>query len=368
MNLKGTIEVVRQSLKKPLVTAIAGFVAGLIIGLPILGWGLFPVKWTDAAPEHLREDVKLDVMSMMVESYAYNQDSLLALNRWKGMGLEAENLFKKVQTNSSLKPADVLNFSTLVGVPFSGEVPVTQEVTKAPAQSQPGTEVTVIVSSDQTQPETQIEEVESTGKAKFKPLLLLGVLFLLLVLVGGALLYVLVLRKRTGGLLQTDEYVSQETPQSGEAVHALETDHETPIARFMTTYAIGDDLYDDSFSIDSPSGEFLGECGVGISETIGVGEPKKVAALEIWLFDKNDIQTVTKVLMSDYSFNDPVVSQRVVSKGEPVLLEPDKVVLLETATLQLEARVVDLTYGQSALPESSYFDRITIDLSIWPKA
>ena len=48
----------------------------------------------------------------------------------------------------------------------------------------------------------------------------------------------------------------------------------------MTTYMIGDDLYDDSFSIDSPSGEFLGECGVGISDTIGVGDPKKVTALK----------------------------------------------------------------------------------------
>ena len=66
----------------------------------------------------------------------------------------------------------------------------------------------------------------------------------------------------------------------------------------MTTYVLGDDLYDESFSIDTASGDFLGEYGVGVSETIGVGEPKKVTALEIWLFDKNDIKTATKVLMS----------------------------------------------------------------------
>ncbi len=153
-----------------------------------------------------------------------------------------------------------------------------------------------------------------------------------------------------------------------ETAPRAEVDHDTPIAQFMTTYVVGDDLYDDSFSVDSPTGEFLGECGVGITETIGVGEPKKVTALEIWLFDKNDIQTVTKVLLSEYSFNDPTVNQRVVSKGEPVLIEQDKVILLETATLQLEARIVDLAYGQSALPENSYFDRITMDLTIWPKA
>jgi len=97
---------------------------------------------------------------------------------------------------------------------------------------------------------------------------------------------------------------------------------EAPVAHFMTSYIIGDDLYDDSFSIDAPNGTFLGECGVGISDTIGVGDPKKVTAFEVWLFDKNDIQTVTKVLMSTHAMNDAAIKQRLASKGEPTLLEP----------------------------------------------
>jgi hypothetical protein len=139
------------------------------------------------------------------------------------------------------------------------------------------------------------------------------------------------------------------------------------IAQFMTTYMIGDDLYDDSFSIDSPSGEFLGECGVGISDTIGVGDPKKVTAFEVWLFDKNDIQTVTKVLMSQHAYNDPTISQRLASKGEPILLTAGQSVWLETATLKLEARAVDMNYGQGALPNGSYFERMTLELAVWPK-
>jgi len=71
-----------------------------------------------------------------------------------------------------------------------------------------------------------------------------------------------------------------------------------PITQTMTTYVLGDDLYDESFSIDTQAGEFMGEYGVGVSEAIGVGEPKKVTALEVWLFDKNDIKTATKCLMS----------------------------------------------------------------------
>ena len=69
------------------------------------------------------------------------------------------------------------------------------------------------------------------------------------------------------------------------------------IAQFMTSYNLGDDLYDDTFSIDASNGEFLGECGAGISDTIGVGDPKNISSFEVWLFDKNDIQTVTKVII-----------------------------------------------------------------------
>ena len=52
---------IRQLVGKPLVAAAIGFLIGLIIGLPVLGWGLFPVTWTDAAPQDLRQDVKVDL-------------------------------------------------------------------------------------------------------------------------------------------------------------------------------------------------------------------------------------------------------------------------------------------------------------------
>jgi hypothetical protein len=152
---------------------------------------------------------------------------------------------------------------------------------------------------------------------------------------------------------------------------AQATDYSTseapPISQFMASYKQGDDLFDESFSIDSPSGEFLGECGVGISETIGVGDPKKVTAFEVWLFDKNDIQTVTKVLMSAHAFNDDAVKQRLAAKGEPVEARTGEKVVLETQTLKLEARVVDMTYGEGALPPDSFFDQAILELAIWQK-
>ena len=71
--------------------------------------------------------------------------------------------------------------------------------------------------------------------------------------------------------------------------------------------------------------------------------------------------------MSNHAFNDTSIHQRLESKGEPVLSEPGKRILLETQTLQLEARVVDMNYGQGALPPESFFDRLTLELAVWPK-
>ncbi len=138
-----------------------------------------------------------------------------------------------------------------------------------------------------------------------------------------------------------------------------------PIAQWMTTYLVGDDLFDDSFSIDSLSGEFLGECGVGIADTIGVGEPKRVSAFEVWLFDKNDIQTVTKVVMSAHAMNDDTTSARLAAKGEPVLASHSQTIELLTKTLRMAVRVMDMDYGTGHLPENSFFQRITLELAIW---
>ncbi len=77
---------------------------------------------------------------------------------------------------------------------------------------------------------------------------------------------------------------------------------------------------------------------MGISEAIGVGDPKKVTALEVWMFDKSDIRTVTKVLASGFAYQDPALRTKLAAKGEIVLAEPGAEVILETTTLVLRSR------------------------------
>ncbi len=137
-----------------------------------------------------------------------------------------------------------------------------------------------------------------------------------------------------------------------------------PLTQFATTYAFGDDRYDMSSSIETSGGDFLGECGVGISETIGAGAPEKVTALEVWVFDKNDVRTVTKVLMSDYAFNDAALRAKLAPKGDAILARPGEVVELKTQTLKINARIVDVAYGSST-PANSYFQQVTLELATW---
>jgi hypothetical protein len=339
---------IKEQINKPLVTAVLGFILGLIIGLPILGWGIIPVKWIDASPAQLREDVRKDYLKMAIESFSKTEDTQLANGRWKELGNQAEGALNSIQSAGLVNAQDLDRFKLAVGAPQENIQPSGVE---------------------------SITPENSINKKPSMNLILLLVIFCVLTLViGGTLVYLLFLRKKSistsqvGEGEQSSERFEDEPEHIGPEKSAIRSDgQELPIAQYITTYTLGDDLYDESFSIDSPSGEFLGECGVSVSDHMGVGDPKKVTAFEVWLFDKNDIQTVTKVLMSEHAFNSPEISHKLVSKGEPVVVEPGKHILLETATLQLEARVVDMSYGQGALPPNSYFERLILELAIWPK-
>ena len=324
------MDAIREQFEKPLVAGVVGLVVGIIFGLVVLGWWLFPVQWTNASPADLREDARIDYTRMAVDSYTLNENAELAKNRWNELGDSGPDTLAQVQSNpGEQRSEDIQAFSEIVEVQAPEQMPVEEEG---------GSSLTLLL-----------------------------VMCLVTVVLAGALAAYFLLRqgRSTGSVSPAAQ--AQEVSKQMERTDYAALGEETPMSQFMTTYMLGDDLFDDSFSIDSPSGEFLGECGVGISEAIGVGEPKKVAAFEIWLFDKNDIQTVTKVLMSEHAFVDDALRQRLTAKGEPFQADPGTEVVLETATLRLVARVVDMAYGGGAMPENSHFERVTLELAVWQK-
>jgi hypothetical protein len=354
------MDAIREQLKKPLVLGIVAFIIGVFIGLVVLGWWLTPVQYYDAAPSNLRTDLQEDYMRMAIDTYAQTGDFLTAKQHWDSLGKAAPDILTKIQANPKQeKPAAITAFASVVQATSLSGTPGTPVATALPATTQ----ATQAVSGT---PAATTAPAKSSGSILRTILpVMCGLTLLLLVALGAV--FLIRSRNQAAGGPPTPAQQAQEAAHSAEYTDYQSTGEEPPMAQFMASYKLGDDLFDDSFSIDSPGGEFLGECGVGISETIGVGDPKKVTAFEVWLFDKNDIQTVTKVLMSEHAYNDPTIRQRLASKGEPVLIGPDKKVLLETATLSLEARVVDMNYGSGALPQNSFFERLTLELAVWPK-
>ncbi|MDQ4075406.1 MAG: hypothetical protein M3220_04075 [Chloroflexota bacterium] len=139
------------------------------------------------------------------------------------------------------------------------------------------------------------------------------------------------------------------------------------LAEFVTRYNYGDDGYDISFPIETAQTEFLGETGVGISEVLNDGSPQQVTAFEVWLFDKDDIRTVTKVLLSDYAWDDEELRSRLAPKGELVQVEEGNTIDLETKSLRVRARIREADYGKNGAGPYSYFDRFVVELTAQQK-
>lgn len=386
--MENTLDLLKEKLKQPRNLAIAAAVAGLILGL-IIGWVILPVQWTDASAESLRADLRQDYLRNLITTYTLNGDKEKAIQLYKELGKQAEPTLSQLLAQPGfLSTEQITRFTTALGIAVpqaSGEV-----VSTAPLTLQDGTEIKV----------NNGDEIAPAKKSN--TLLWLGFGLLAILGVGAYLAYRYYFRERpvqegkpledtsenraapvaarqpaAVPMRQAAEPTPAPTPVQSQSVfkpsffgNGKQTNGsavQKPVAQFMSTYAFGDDRYDESFTFDAPNGEFLGECGVSISDIIGVGEPKKISAFDIWLFDKNDIQTVTKVLMSKHSFDDPTTRQRLEIRGEPILAEPGAQFVLQTATLRLEGRIVDVMYGDMPLPEDSYFQRSTVELAIYRK-
>ncbi len=330
------LQLVQQ--RKTSVALVGGGVIGLLLGL-LIAWGLWPVQWTNATPGHLRSDFQSEYVLWVAEQYASTGDhpddldwarAVLGVEYWEEGQLT--EVFGSLEEKYSGE--ELLRLQALAEALQAAPEAVTEAT---PAESQQGGGISGVT-------------------------MICGVALLVVACVGGLLFLI---SRVKAGRIESEAFkpsVGVAHPPSKEVAWGAEG---PPLVQFVTTYTMGDDHYDPSFSIELENGEFMGECGVGISETIGVGAPNKVTAFEVWLFDKSDIRTVTKVLMSDYAFHDEALSTKLAPKGEPVLVEAGKDVILETKTLRVRARIVEAEYGMGNLPPSSFFDRLTIDLVAW---
>jgi hypothetical protein len=347
------MDTIRKLAQNPWVMLAVGLVVGLFFGLVVLGWWLFPVQWTDAEPADLRYDAKVEYLRKCIDAFGYNGDAAGAKFCYDSLGPEAaQALTDIVQNPVTQDPKLVAAFGTVVLADTAALAVIT-----------PGVEGQATL-PPATLPAAE-EPAAETAQGGVPSWLVVSCVLGLLGIAVVALIFFL----RSGRLnLPGSGAKSSETARQAEdepvTMDYAPVPSETPIIRSMASYQLGDDLFDEIYPIEL-DGDFLGEFGVAIADSAGVGGPKKVTAFEVWLFDKKNIPTTTKVLMSAATYGDDNKRQRLEAKGEPILAEPGMQTVLQTKTLTLVAKLVDMKYGDSAMPAESYFDRFVLELAVW---
>ncbi|MEM7798162.1 MAG: hypothetical protein AAF633_03140 [Chloroflexota bacterium] len=348
----------------PIVTGIIGF----MIGLFLFGWLLTPVTYTQATPQDLRsEDFQQFYLRGVAALHANGQldDNVAraALNAGGAWGTDGAALA-------------VCNAERIAREGSGEDVNYAPIDANAAANLNQLAQVLRNENCDQVRAAEAAGAISEPGGSNLTQTLVTCLLGLVLLGLAFTALW-LWQRRNTEDNFAADFDIpttrSSGMPTNPPSVTTESSDAESsseesgsvvPIASYRTTYELGLDAYDDSFSIENVNGEFLGECGVGISESLGSETPKRVTALEVWLFDKNDIRTITKVVMSDHAFFDEAIKAKLAPKGEPILARPDEVIVLETATLIINARITELIYGDE---RQSFFERFAVELSAWAK-
>jgi hypothetical protein len=321
-------------------TLLVGLLVGLSIGC-LLGWVIAPVVYTDVKPSRLSPQYQEVLLSYAADSYSSGYTSIEEVAKRLGEG------WTKAQ--------------------------VISRIDQMLAAGRPGADRLSILKSGLLSVEGEVGPVSASREPVDSNSFGLIALVLVVIVVSG----VLVVRRIRSDQVRPAAGVAPHEPSTlPPAANAPPVDKPVwagedrkPLVQYMTKYELGDDRYDMSFSIETGTGDFLGECGVSICEVVGKGTPDKVAALEVWLFDKNDIRTLTKVLMGEQCYNDRALRAKLEIKGEAVLAKKGDVFTLQTQALRVNAHIVDLVYGPAHsadnLGGAAYFQRVDIELAAW---
>jgi hypothetical protein len=345
----------QQVQKRPLPMLLIALLVGFFVGLVIFGWWLTPVNYVDGGPQHLSErDLKI-YLGALADAYAAdgNADRVLyALCWWdEDPNTATQEVSAELQTLTLSDPANAAKYNSLLTV-------ISQEdcaTFRARVEGQP-------VPIDPAAPAAS-ESIFSGNLVRI--LAFLAILLLML----GVLFYILSRRQQKNSGAQPLPSSSSAAASTGftPAVQSQEPEAAL-LASFKTTYQHGDETYDKSYIIESDTGEFLGECGITTAEVVSADDGRNVMAFEVWLFDKNDTQTVTKVLMSKGAYADDGIQAKLATRGDLVEAEVGQTIPLETASLIINAEVQELEYRDDQIETPHVFDLLTIDLSAWVKS
>lgn len=329
------------------ITAAISLAAGLVFGL-VYGYIINPIEWEDASMDMARTDLQEDYLRMAIDSYRIHGNELLAVTRWRELGEAANALLEKIKYS----PGDqgweaVYEYEKAVTIRDARPSNIECETV-----SEPSNTLCISLWSGTT-------------------LLVIGlaVYFYLRTrpLLAGHTAKPLPVFKRLETWMPPQVRPSR---TDNDMDDVLESEKERflknpPLVNHIWTFVMGDDQYEESHSIDAKSGDFLGECGIEIAKTLDNSSPKKATAFDIWLFDKNEINTRSIILMSHNAYDNDILRTQFEMKGMPVLAEIGKEIEIKTDHLLMQMRVLDMICDQAKSGRCEYFQRLSLDVNIW---
>jgi hypothetical protein len=128
---------------------------------------------------------------------------------------------------------------------------------------------------------------------------------------------------------------------------------------------LGQDNYEGFFVIETDDGIFLGEGGMEIFKTVPNTNPKQPIAFDVGLFDKTDITTLSRVVMTEHAYQDETLRASVEANphAEAILAEPGATFTMTSTAMRVEAKIEDMEYsGENG---NAYFNRLTVSLAIF---
>lgn len=391
------------------------FLIGLLIGWWGIGWGIWPVKWTNALPVDLRADERDQYLIMVAESYAATRNADLARERLKSWPIEelAQRL-ADLQVRAGLNTPQAAQMQALAELMAVTKpaAPGPQAPTKAPTQA----------------PRPTPAPAAGTNLGAILRGIAMVLLWLLLFTVAIVVVYRLWNRWRRAHQTQATAaidvaartrrpapavqppltesaaepavtWTAAEEPAAPEAAEAAsrpeDADSQEPtppraapvsfvrppvgpprpdartlrpagaftrLGEFTAIYQMGEPDYDEAFDLTDPAGNFLGQCGLALHNPIGRNRDQ-AAALEAWLWDGSDPDTKVKVLMSEGGYRDTALREQLRGDRDALPIRPGTEFELDTHRLVLRGRVEKVEYADME-PAYTIFAELVVRLRI----
>ncbi|MCL4861169.1 MAG: hypothetical protein KJZ93_17255 [Caldilineaceae bacterium] len=144
---------------------------------------------------------------------------------------------------------------------------------------------------------------------------------------------------------------------------------------YIAHYQMGIRDYDEAHPIVEPaSGEYIGECGMGVSTKNGLlqNNPEQVVALEVWLFDKANEKSLgnqTRVLLSEYAVDQNLEQAFLKERQDdprPFTAQPGVKFQLEGPNLLLDCTISEAIYHASG-PNKGMFQSVQVEMSVYKR-